>query len=86
MSAFRIRDLSVLSYHNGFTLWHYKAAALADVLKPGYFNDGADMIANGDHMHVSAPDGGALLHLSGNGKAVRVTEMSAAMTPMAEAA
>jgi hypothetical protein len=41
--AFSIRDLSVLAYANGFTLWHYKAAidTLADAACDDYF---ADMI------------------------------------------
>ena len=59
--AFRIRDLSVLSCTQGFTVWHYKAPALADVFAPGYFDDAADMLATGDHMHVAAPDGGGLV-------------------------
>jgi hypothetical protein len=60
---FAIRDLSVLAYANGFTLWHYKAKQLADVLSPDFFVDAGDMLAAGDHMHVSAPEAGALLHV-----------------------
>ena len=85
--AFRIRDLSVLSCTQGFTVWHYKAAALADVLKAGFFDDASDMIVHGDHMHVSASDGGALLSLSVFGNTVRVATMSATMPmPAQEAA
>lgn len=58
---FAIRNLSSLGYANGFTLWHYKASAIGDVLTPGYFDEAHDMLAHGDHMHVSALDGGALL-------------------------
>jgi hypothetical protein len=60
-APFAIRDLSVLAYANGFTLWHYKLARIADVLSPNFFRDAADMMAAGDHVHVSAPEGGAVL-------------------------
>lgn len=61
MQSFTVRDLSVLAYANGFTLWHYKAAHVADLLSSNYFGDNSDMMATGDHIHVSAPDGSALL-------------------------
>ena len=49
--AFSIRDLSVLAYAQGFTLWHYKAGAepLGDVGRNGYFDDASDMLAAGGH-------------------------------------
>tara|TARA_R110000787_G_scaffold19874_4_gene59137 strand:- start:1282 stop:1575 length:294 start_codon:yes stop_codon:yes gene_type:complete len=46
--SFQSKDLSVLSYANGFTLWHYCSKdAVADV-DAGYFNDASDMIRRGD--------------------------------------
>ena len=53
--AFAIRNLSVLAYANGFTLWHYKAGKdrLDQVEKPDFFADAADMLAEGDMMMVS---------------------------------
>lgn len=68
--AFAIRNLSVLAYANGFTLWHYKAGRdrLDHVGKLDFFADAADMLAEGDIMMVSAPDGGRILTIaSGNG-------------------
>jgi hypothetical protein len=61
--AFAIRDLSVLAYANGFTLWHYKAGRdrLQDVKELNFFADAADMLAGGDVMMVSAADGGRIL-------------------------
>jgi len=61
--AFAIRNLSVLAYANGFTLWHYKADpdTLATVKAPDFFGDGADMLKVGGMILVSASDGGALL-------------------------
>lgn len=64
--AFAVRDLSVLAYANGFTLWHYKGgeAPLAVVERAGFFNDAADMMAPGDMMMVSAHDGARLLYIA----------------------
>lgn len=47
--AFNSKDLSVLAYANGFTLWHYTTQDIAtDVDTSGYFNDAADMVRVGD--------------------------------------
>ena len=61
--AFSMRNLSVLAYANGFTLWHYKAGAtpLAAINEPGFFSAAADMMATGDMMMVSADDGAGML-------------------------
>ncbi len=45
--SFAARDLSVLAYANGFTLWHYTTADDA-VTAAGYFNDASDMLRVGD--------------------------------------
>jgi hypothetical protein len=64
--AFAIRNLSVLAYANGFTLWHYKAGKdrLSHVEKEGFFADAADMLAEGDMMMVTAHDGGRILSIA----------------------
>jgi hypothetical protein len=61
--AFAIRNLSVLAYANGFTLWHYKAGRdqLEAVELRDFFADAADMLAEGDLMMISAADGGRVL-------------------------
>jgi len=63
---FSLRDLSVLAYANGFTLWLYKAAKAVqeEVTAPGYFDPAADMLATGDMMMVSAADGGRIVCLN----------------------
>lgn len=60
--AFAIRNLSVLAYAQGFTLWHYKAGAdrLEDVARPEFLADAADMLAAGDMLMISAADGGRI--------------------------
>ena len=43
--AFEIKNLSVLAYANGFTLWHYTTPdAAATVDNTGYFNAAGDML------------------------------------------
>lgn len=47
--AYQSRDLSVLAYANGFTLWHYTTADAASAVDTsGYFNAAADMLRAGD--------------------------------------
>ena len=61
--AFAIRNLSVLAYANGFTLWHYKAGAdrLPAVVAPDFFADAADMLVRGDIVMISAVDGARIV-------------------------
>ena len=61
--AFAIRNLSVLAYANGFTLWDYKSGKdpLSHVQAVDFFADAADMLSEGDMMMVSASDGGRIL-------------------------
>ena len=61
--AFAIRNLSVLAYANGFTLWHYKAGEdqLETVGARGFFADAADMLAAGDLMMISSQDGARIV-------------------------
>jgi len=60
--AFAIRNLSVLAYAQGFTLWHYKAGAdrLDDIAAPGFLAEAADMLASGDMLMISGVEGGRI--------------------------
>jgi hypothetical protein len=51
--SFALRNLCVLAYANGFTLWHYKAG-------PDPLDDVAGQLATGDMIMISAQDGGRL--------------------------
>lgn len=58
--AFSSRELSVLAYANGFTLWHYRSGDSADeVLVPGYFLAADELFRSGDLV---------LLTLTGSGR------------------
>jgi hypothetical protein len=64
--AFAIRNLSVLAYAQGFTLWHYKGApgTLTDATTPGFFAGACDMLAAGDMVMISARDGGRVVFVT----------------------
>lgn len=47
--AYQSKDLSVLAYANGFTLWHYTTADAATAVDAaGYFNAASTMLRVGD--------------------------------------
>jgi hypothetical protein len=59
--AFNARNLSVLAYANGFTLWLYKTRdRLCDTESARYFGAAADLVTNGDMVMVTAADGAML--------------------------
>lgn len=53
--ALATRDLSVLAYANGFTLWHYTTNdTAAAVLADGYFAAARDLLRQGDMLLLTA--------------------------------
>ena len=80
--AFKSRDLSVLAYANGFTLWHYTTLDPAtDVDTAGYFNAASDMLRVGDMMMTNldtdgTPQAGILLVASNSGGTVDVANLT----------
>jgi hypothetical protein len=67
--AFAIRNLSVLTYANGFSLWHYKAGAdrLDAVSSGNYLADAAAMLAAGDLVIIVAADGARIVCVTQSG-------------------
>ena len=59
MQPFSIRELSVLAYANGFTLWHYTSATdtLETTSVANYMADVADMLSVGDIIMATGSDG-----------------------------
>lgn len=80
--AYQSKDLSVLAYANGFTLWHYATPdAAATVGANGYFNAAADMLRVGDiliaNLAVSgSPKAGLFLVSTASGGVVDVNDMT----------
>ena len=55
--AFQNKNLSVIAYANGFTLWHYAAnETLATITASGYFNGVASLMNTGDVVIINASD------------------------------
>jgi hypothetical protein len=81
--AYKSRDLSVIAYANGFTLWHYTTTDVAaSVDTAGYFNEAADMLRVGDMILANTDTDGTLssgiLHVSSNtGTVVDVDDLTA---------
>lgn len=73
--TFAIRNLSVLAYAQGFTLWHYRVrdAVLAVAQAEGFFSPAADMLAAGDMILISATDGGQVAFVTDAAEARGVT-------------
>lgn len=73
--AYASKDLSVLAYANGFTLWHYTTIDLAtDVDTAGYFNAAADMLRVGDivvaNVDTDGVAGGGMFLVNANAAGV----------------
>lgn len=68
--AFSLRNLSVLAYANGFTLWHYKAGNdnFIRTAETGYFADAADLMAEGDMVMLTGAEGGRIATIAGAGR------------------
>jgi hypothetical protein len=55
--AFFHRDLTVLAYADGYTLWHYSTEDPAsEVSRPGYFDDARDLFRTNDRIEILACD------------------------------
>jgi len=61
--AFDSKNLSVLAYANGFTLWHYTTPDIATVVDTaGYFNAADNVLRVGDMVLANAGTGGTPTH------------------------
>ena len=54
------KNLSVIGYANGFTLWHYRSTdSVSDVLAGGHFDEAADMLRVADLVFANLDTEGA---------------------------
>lgn len=59
--AFQNKNLSVIAYANGFTLWHYaENATMATITASGYFNNVNTLMNTGDIVIINASDNTSL--------------------------
>lgn len=56
--GFQNKNMSVIAYANGFTLWHYVSAedSLKDICELGYFNRVITLMNNGDIVIINGKD------------------------------
>jgi len=80
--AFQSKNLSVLGYANGFTLWHYATTdAAATVDGSGYFNGASGMLRVGDFVFANAstsgtPENGLLVVVANAGGTVDASNLT----------
>jgi hypothetical protein len=56
--SYEPKNLSVLAYANGFTLWHYATADAASTVDTNtYFNSASDMLRKGDFILANVNTG-----------------------------
>jgi hypothetical protein len=75
--AFQNKNLSVIAYANGFTLWHYSAAeTLSTITANGYFNNVKTLMNIGDIIIINASDNTAI-------KKINITELNVTTVALA---
>ena len=75
--AFQNKNLSVIAYANGFTLWHYSAAeTLSTITVNGYFNSVKTLMNIGDIIIINASDNTAI-------KKINITELNVTTVALA---
>jgi len=72
--AFQNKNLSVIAYANGFTLWHYASATetMATISASGYFNNVKSLMNIGDIVIANASDSTAFRKITAVAPAVTV--------------
>lgn len=76
-APFAIRNLSILAYAQGFTLWHYRGVdSCEEMSRPGYFDGASDMLAAGDMLMMSSPVGGRIVVVAKDDQAIGVVPLS----------
>lgn len=71
--AFQNKNLSVIAYANGFTLWHYSAAeTMTAVSAAGYFNSVKTLMNPGDIVIINATDNTSIKKIGVSGANVTV--------------
>lgn len=63
--AFQNKNLSVIAYANGFTLWHYVAnEAMTTISASGYFDSVKTLMNTGDIVIINASDNTSIKKIS----------------------
>ncbi|MDR1071443.1 MAG: hypothetical protein LBL21_02270 [Rickettsiales bacterium] len=71
--AFQNKNLSVVAYANGFTMWHYAGSeALATISASGFFNGVASLMNTGDIVIANGSDTTGIRKVTATGPSVTV--------------
>lgn len=54
--ALKNRNLNIIAYDNGWTVWHYKTTDVLEELLDGYFNPTATLMNQNDMIVINAGD------------------------------
>jgi hypothetical protein len=74
--AFAIRDLSVLSYAQGYTVWLARTSdPLWEITQPGWASAAVNMLKHCDTIHIQTPEGSGI-------RSVRSVEGVVTLVPM----
>lgn len=76
--AFQNKNLSVIAYANGFTLWHYASSAdkMTAITASGYFDSVKTLMNVGDIIIINASDNTSLKKVSANASNVTVAALA----------
>ena len=75
--AFQNKNLSVIAYANGFTLWHYKeGATLANITSSGYFASVRTLMNTGDIILINGSNGSTIKSVTVSDSTVTVSALS----------
>lgn len=75
--AFMNKNMSVIAFVSGFTLWHYKTEDAIQELLSGYFTTVANLMAVGDMLIINAGDGNYIKAIKSiENKKVELCELS----------
>lgn len=86
-TGFTIRNVSVLAYAQGFTLWLYQAPRqrLAEVMVPGFMSAATNMFNVGDMMLVTTSDGGTVVVVASAAGPIGANDAPVLLAPMVSA-
>ena len=75
--AFQNKNLSVIAYANGFTLWHYKEnETLATITASGYFSSVNSLMNTGDIILINGSNGTTIKSITVSDGVVTVASLS----------
>ncbi len=76
--AFQNKNLSVIAYANGFTLWHYAATSetMTAITANGYFDNVKTLMNAGDIVIINASDNTGMKKISIDSGVVKTAALS----------